>query len=417
MSIIIDMLKDLDQRKTNTRDLPDISLINREHRQRFINYSLVRNIVVVSGVIILSIAIIYSFTLLFHPKKKSSQLIFQAVETQTKTAAENPADMAWLKPVQINGVTLQIKDNITEITFLLSHAALYRIISDNMQNQIGLIFDNAQLQSELPPIDHLNTAIQKFSVANNNKEARFNLTLAAGAVIKYINLTEVTNGAELSVAIETPLTDKSNSAVVSSIKSPALQTLLNQQYQTAVLSAKNGNFPVAIERLSDLLKASPTFSDARTSLAALLIDQGHSSQAEKIVEDGLILNPDDIRLIELKSRVLVLSGKIHQALALLQSVSPPIDDNTDYYANIAALHARLNQDEFAMRIYRQLLNINPENSRWWFGLALSFDKQGKQSLAMEAYNKALTTGNLTAESITYSQNRIQLLQGDTNETS
>ena len=127
------------------------------------------------------------------------------------------------------------------------------------------------------------TAIQRFSTEHIKNDTKFSFTLMPGAIIKNVTLNEVNNSAELNIAIEIPMTESSNTSdtATKSFKSPTAQSLLNQQYKNAISAVDNGDYQLAIENLSNLLKAAPDYSAARTSLAALLIDKGDQSQAKK----------------------------------------------------------------------------------------------------------------------------------------
>jgi Flp pilus assembly protein TadD len=98
-------------------------------------------------------------------------------------------------------------------------------------------------------------------------------------------------------------------------------------------------------------------------------------------------------------------------------VSPPINDNPDYYAFMAALYARLNNNMLAIHLYKRLLELNQHNSNWWLGLGISLEKNGQQKQAINAFTKAYVEGNLAPESINFIQKHLQYLREENNEIS
>lgn len=408
MSLINNMLKDLEKREPHKTGMPYIGIVNSKSSPSFFN---AQKKIFLLGVAI-ALAVMFMVVLLFNNPHPVMATMLKDNIVKSSLLAANDKDANWLKPVSITGVTLQVKDNITEISFLLDHAALYRLTSDNMQNQLSLILDHAQLQSELPSINYLNTAVQNIALETKNDGIKFTLTLLPGAVLKYVNLNDEEKNPQLVIAIENQPADTTvkNDFSANAVKTPAVRSMLLQQYQGALSAAENSDFNSAIEKLYALIKMDPYYNDARVSLVALLMDQGGQVQARQLVDDGLKLYPAYIPFIELKARMLTTEGKIKNALALLQTTSPSINDNPDYHAFIAALYQRSNKDALAVNLYNRLLALNPHNGSWWFGLAISLEKTNHVKDAVQAYTRAMTEGHLSADSLAYLQTRLEALQ-------
>lgn len=412
MSLINNMLKDLEKREQTSRYRPaivmagftrKISLINFNHKSFWIS--------LLSSILLTTILLMIT-TDKKNPQKKSINKFYQ---TQSTPAPINRLtnDNLWLTTTTINAITIQEKDNISEIFFLLDHPALYRLVSNDTANQLTVILDNAQLQTELPQSQTMRTAIQSINSLSKNGSVIFKLTLEPNAFIKYVNLNDDKKNPALVIAIqhESWSAEKpQNTTTNDVIKIPAMQSLYNEQYQSALKFAAKGEYKTAIKRLESLLSANPSYQDVRVSLSALLIDQGDPKTAETLINEGLQLTPDAIPLIELKARLLTTNGKIREALTLLRSESPLINDNPEYHAFLAALYQKNDNDLQAVDLYRKLLTINPQNGNWWFGLGLSLEKLGEKSLAYNAYRRAISNGNVDQDSLSYLQNHLEALQ-------
>ena len=408
------MLKDLEKRTARHDAVPLIHLTSNQQSAGF--FISARSIFFLSGLILFFI--ILSAGIVFFKQKQVVTATQMSSHTEIKQQhslfSPIPADVkevSWQKSVLITGITLQVKDNVTEITFLLNHAALYRLIDGVMQNQLSLIIDNSELQSELPPLDNLNTAIKHLTTQNAHGDTRFNLSFYPGSTIKYIDITDKDKNPQIVIAVEyhsaaVDAEDQMNKL----IKTPAMQSFLSQQYQDALNFVEHGHDQSAIKQLSSLLKMDPGYKNARVTLAALLIDQGRQLIAKRIIAEGLNLNPDYIPFIELQARILTNEGKVKQAIALLQSASPSITDNPEYHAFIAALYEHNNDNLLAANLYKQLLTLNPHNGKWWLGLGISLEKLGHPNEAYAAYTKTLNEGHLTAQSAEFLQDRLRALK-------
>lgn len=412
MSLIINMLKDLDKRHHNGNPTPQIYNYKQSHSDSR-NYIFKAVVAAFIAVFIIS-AITY---LVSHKRNVSKKLIPLPAEVSTiksepaavVAAIEDPA----LKPVSINGVSFEARNDSSEITFLLNHDALYRLVSDEKHHTLNLYIDNASMQADLPTLIGAEIPIQQITSTMSNGNIKFMLTLKPGAYLKSANLNKQGKNPELVISIsntQIPPEDVIKSS--GGIKSPAMQTLLTDQYQSAVRLSETGNKQAAIEKLTKLLDYYPDYNDARVALAAIILESGNSTQARKVIDDGLALAPDYLPLIELKARLLTSEGKIKEALMVLQSEQPLIADAPQYHALIAALYNRENNFLLAAEIYKRLVTINPHEGSWWFGLGVSQDKLGHNQDAAYAYTKAATEGRLNAQAMSFLQTRLQSLRDE-----
>ncbi len=415
MSLINNMLKDLHNREHTSGYRPAIVLKSAANKYC---YSHFKNKPFWTGLFFSCLCVLLFFSFTSHQDGHTlAPAINNHEEMPIDTSRPLNQDNQWLTTTVINGISLQEKDHITEISFMLDHSALYRLVSNDVSNQLTVIFDNAQLQAGALQTQTLHTALRSIQSQTLNGNVIFNLTLTPDASIKYVNLNTDGKYPELVIAIEHN-TDNINTSAAPSVdmmKIPAMQTLYLAQYQSALNFAERGDYQSAMQHLTVLLKAQPSYQDARVTLAALLIDQGNASKAEAIINDGLRMNPDFIPLIELKARLLTSQGQIKKALDLLQTESPPINENPEYHAFIAALYQKNDSNLLAIRLYKRLLALNPQNGNWWFGLGLSLEKLGEPSLAYDAYKKAIASGNVNQQSLAYLQNHIQSIQDMTND--
>lgn len=406
MSLIINMLKDLENRQNSNAEIPAMAASHQHYTVR--NRDGFKKIIAVVAIGCIIAASVYLLM-----KKSSLKITIPAAAENTIKTAEIPnhTNDILLSPATISAVSFETKDQSTEISFLLSHSALYRIVGNKDNNRVTLYINNAKMESDLPTLVGAETGIQHISSRTDNGELQFTISLKPGAYLQAVNLDNETKNPVLLLSIGLSKSPPDELfASTSNIKTPAMQTIIMERYHSAVKMAELGNTQEAIDSLSKLLQYYPDYNDARVSLAAIILESGNPVKARKIIDDGLAIDPDYIPLVELKARLLTSEGKIKEALVVLQSEQPPINEAPGYHAFIAALFSRENNYQLAANIYRQLVEINPHEGSWWFGLGVSLDKLGQNQDAAFAYTKAATEGRLNAQALAFLQTRLQTLQ-------
>ena len=181
--------------------------------------------------------------------------------------------------------------------------------------------------------------------------------------------------------------------------------------QHIVESLNNGSFDLAQSQLNKVLVIEPNNIKARKKLASLLFAQGSYSQSEQVLIQGIELNPaqNDLRLM--LARLYTVQKESFKALNILVGFQPRSGNKTEYLAYRASLAQQFKQTELAKSDYQILTNIEPDNAQWWLGLAIIRDQLGEITMALQAYNKANTLGQLDHSVNDFIQQRISVLAG------
>lgn len=189
--------------------------------------------------------------------------------------------------------------------------------------------------------------------------------------------------------------------------SPQQEAALDRRKGLQALS--KGQLDVARDSFSRVLVNDPQDHEIRERLAGLLYGDGRISEAQQLLDEGIRLAPGraDFRLMQ--ARLALTTGNKAAALQSLSGWEPPVSGNLDYYATRAALAQELSQPGVAARSYQQLTAVQPAEARWWLGLGIALDKQGRPLAALEAYRKALSLP-LSSGSRQFVQQRIEQLE-------
>jgi tetratricopeptide (TPR) repeat protein len=435
MSLIINMLKDLDKREKRNPSLPDISLNYAEEEGRFFSYiktffsgkaPMVLGLIAIASIMLVTVSLKYKLS---HTSTLLKPLTSNPVPVNTEKNVELPS----LAPAQIAGITIQSGESSTEMHFNINAPFLYHITTIQKDHFL-ITFENTSLQTTLPPVDLSNALVKAIITNKSGNDTQFDIVLHPGWQLGLLDAADAHNNHNRDFKIKftstsplpvdknpaTPATTATVQQAVpasNSVKTPVTEDQLNARYQTALSTAEAGDKETAINLLTGILNESRLYHQARTSLIALLMDIGDFTTAEQSIKAGLTLSPTHIPYIELKARILMMKNDITGAIDLLQQSSPDINDYPDFYAFLAALYERSNKDSLAASVYHQLLQVDPKNGRWWFGLALSLDKSGHPKDASFAYSKAVSRGSLNTASLSYAHKRLQALhEANSNES-
>ncbi len=183
-------------------------------------------------------------------------------------------------------------------------------------------------------------------------------------------------------------------------------------FQNALRLAASGRDAEAAEVLRTLLDHDPEHQRAREARAAVLIRTGRLDEAVDELETGMVLAPGHPPFAKLRARILSKQGTPDEALELLQRSPPPLAQDPEYHALIAALYQKLGEHGLAADLYRLVLGLEPQNAAWWMGFAISLEGEGSAGSALLAYRAATALSELGPESQRYVESRIAALSGD-----
>jgi MSHA biogenesis protein MshN len=165
----------------------------------------------------------------------------------------------------------------------------------------------------------------------------------------------------------------------------------------------------AEQLFNSALDHQPQHTDARIQLAAIFIERSNTNAAERILEDGLSLDPAQAQLARLYAQLLSSRGEYELALLSLSPVTDTTTPDAESLALRGAIYARLDKHEDAVSDYRMALKLNPEQANWWMGLGLSLEHQDLYGGAAAAYKNAGTLP-LAPNVKAFVQQRLQQLQ-------
>ena len=167
----------------------------------------------------------------------------------------------------------------------------------------------------------------------------------------------------------------------------------------------------AYQRTGQYDKAIATFQEARKlspkdpALTAYLIEAQVAGQQYAAAIDtaraALIDNPHDVRLTRLQAQALRRSGKVDQALALLEDVVRERADDPMAYVALAQGYADAERGAQAVKVLQDAQTRFPSEESIAFELAAVFEKQKKSAEAEAVIRQVLSRDPQNAPALNY----------------
>jgi MSHA biogenesis protein MshN len=163
----------------------------------------------------------------------------------------------------------------------------------------------------------------------------------------------------------------------------------------------------AEEFLEEVVIIKPSDSQTRKKLAALWFGRQAYQDAVNLLSQGIALNGKDSSLREMKARIHLKQGQVTAALNTLIPLAQLKDEQ--YQIMLANTAQQAQQNKVAVEAYKVLITMQPDIGRWYLGLAVLHDKSSQFTLASVAYNQALTKNDLSVASVSFVEQRIQVI--------
>lgn len=193
-------------------------------------------------------------------------------------------------------------------------------------------------------------------------------------------------------------------------KQPRLPTAAERaeaDYRRGLLAQRQGQTDEAVARYQAALSEYAEHAAARQSLAALLIELRRYDDAEALLRKGLALPPVRLASTLALARLKVERGQSAAALDVLLGNAAAGERSADYQGFTAALLNRAGRHREAAQRYQAAAQLAPGDGRWWAGLGIALDAEGKTAEAREAYQKASGLPGLPAELAQHIEQRLR----------
>ena len=369
MSVINQMLKDLDKRQGEQVTDSNVAVpVTRKSS----NTKLVAIIVIV--ILLVNIAGIFAWQLY----AENQQLKTQAQQKQKVTNLATP-----------KVVNTAVVSDTPEL------------VTDKLENKVA----TATVDKVTEPV-----ATEAITVANKvtSNETKINAVAPEPLLPASTNVVE---SPETDISVGHSQIKEPEKKVV---KAKPTLTISRSQLSPKMLSKKKITEAERAMEVNDLAKAESLFEEvlllipehetARKQLAALWYGKKAYQDAVNLLSQGIAIAPQSEEMRLMSARIYFEQGRARQALNLLSPINN--SQRVDLQVLIANIASEINEYKSAENAYRKLLVLEPNAGRWWLGLAVSLDSQGQFKLASNAYDEAITKGNLSSNALQFARQRV-----------
>ncbi len=183
-------------------------------------------------------------------------------------------------------------------------------------------------------------------------------------------------------------------------KSPVAATPRDRadaEYRKAEMALASGRSGEALDGMRAALKIDSGYVQVRQALLRQLLDMRRMEDAMVVLQEGVDLMPAQTGWAMSLARLQLEQGDLAAADRTLARSQAYAEANADYAGFQGHLKSRLGAHRQAAVHYQRASRLVPNEGRWWLGLGLALEADGRIPEARDALRRALATGSLNAE--------------------
>lgn len=182
------------------------------------------------------------------------------------------------------------------------------------------------------------------------------------------------------------------------------------EYRRALGLVNQGRVQESIAVLRAALSEDAGHAGSRLALFGLLLEQQRIEEAQALLEETLARDPAQPQMASRLARLKLSRGDARGANETLGKAAASAQSNPEYRALHAAVLQRLTLHKDAVTEFQAALRLAPQAGVWWMGLGISLEADGRGAEAREAFQRARSSGALSAELDRFVEQKLRQLQ-------
>ena len=184
----------------------------------------------------------------------------------------------------------------------------------------------------------------------------------------------------------------------------AIDRRVSRELSSLLRSGENREAEQRLQELATIQAATAS----REVFARQMLVQGMPDRA--LAWLPLSVTDSDAGLRLLRARALHAKGGLPDALAILESNVPTVNQNAEYRVTLATLLQQAGRNTDAARHWSALIAEDDSRAAWWVGLAIALETGGEINSAVRAYSQAAQLPGLSPSLADYVRERLKALQ-------
>ncbi len=382
MSVINQMLKDLDKRtepqaSVNVHVEPPVKKTS----------TLVVIVMTVLVMLLLTGGVLYFWGLYQTGTSLKQNITHEHIDQKVILASEKNIEVT---PVQIKAETPNLTLNKT-------------------QNKPSIVHQKVnQSQKSAPlPASVTNAAKQITDKELDEKSEETNKALASDVLSTNVELKNQNSFQQPNIESSNNKVNYQNqtpSSLSITRKKLSPKELASQKMANAERAIAENNLALAEKLFEDVLLIMPTHDIARQQLSALLFGRKAYQSAINILQQGIISSPNNDTFRLMKARIHLTVGQTEQAFDALIPLADIL--NSEYQSILASSAQQIKNFDAAIKSYSILTKLEPQQGRYWLGLAIAYDSNSQFNEAIKAYQQTIEQGGLSNAAFNFAQQRL-----------
>ena len=197
------------------------------------------------------------------------------------------------------------------------------------------------------------------------------------------------------------------SSLTISRKQMSPTALASQKMNKAERALADNEIEQAELLFEEIIMLTPENATARKQLAALWFGRKSFQPALNLLQTGIDLDSTNQEFRLMKARIYLTVGQVDKAYDVLSALRDVED--IEYQSLLANAAQQIGNHSAAANAYVTLVQLAPQNARYWLGLAIAYDSNSQFSEAISAYNSAINQGGLSSSAIAFAKQRMEEL--------
>ena len=169
------------------------------------------------------------------------------------------------------------------------------------------------------------------------------------------------------------------------------------EYRKAENALASGRSAEGLDGMRAALKQDPSYVQVRQALLRQLLDLRKTDEAMVILQEGVELQPAQTGWAMSLARLQLEHGDLAQADRTLARSQAYAEANADYAGFQGHLKSRLGAQRLAVGHYQRATRLAPNEGRWWLGLGLALEADGRVPEAKDAFRRGVASGTLSPD--------------------
>lgn len=191
-------------------------------------------------------------------------------------------------------------------------------------------------------------------------------------------------------------------------RAPTPEERAEAEFRRGAALLNQGRVAEAEESFRAAIASHPGHEPARQALIALNLEQRRIDEARRLLEEGVALNPANVRFATVLARIFIERKDYTAALEATNGVREQPDSELQVIRGTAL--QRLGRQAEAAEAYRASLRGAPQNGGAWMALGISLEALGRKPEAAEAFKRAAGSASLGTDARDYAGQKAKQLQ-------